>query len=298
MKFEAGTPNEAWDQGVAAVVCHDAGAASHAFAWLTSDPSRQARVYAEGPAARLAHSRGLRVEDDLEGVLASADWALVGTGWQSELERQAMRICAASGVPCLAIVDHWVNYSERFHGVEVEERPRQVVVTDTAAERLARQQLPWSTVVRWPNDQATAFVRDVHQYRERGIDGAPYLLWIQEPIREADGRVRDPLGDFDFASLLWRLIAAAAQTASLDRVVVRMHPSQSVVPYYAATVGVEVRNSHESPLAYDVGGAEMCLGINSYALYMAATAGVKSATVAAAVGLPSLIPGGLVPAFL
>lgn len=297
MIFEAGTPDEAWGHGRAAVVCHDAGAAAHAFAWLAGKPRREAVVYAEGPAARIATTHGLRLADSLERALASADWALVGTGWQSNLEKRAMQVCAALHISCVAIVDHWVNYPNRFRGLRIHELPRHVVVTDSAAEDLARQQLVWATVARWPNDQATAFVRRVRAFQDRGGLDQPYLLWLQEPIRDADGRVRDPLTDPRYASRAWDLIAKEADKRSIQRVIVRMHPSQRPLTYNTGTVIVEVRDPHKSTLTNDVSGAAMCLGINSYALYLAAKAGVETASVAHALGLKSLIPAGLVPAF-
>lgn len=296
MKFAARTPDEAWGQGTAAVICHDAGAASHAFAWLASDPSRRAVVYAEGPAARIAASHGLHIADSLEFALASADWALVGTGWQTSLEPRAMKLCAASRMPCIAIVDHWVNYPERFHGVEIHERPQQVVVTDAAAEELANEQLPWAPVARWPNDQATAFVREVHECRERGGRGLPYLLWIQEPIREADGRLWDPLADPRLGPQLWDLTTSTVQARSLDRVVVRLHPSQHFADYETRRVGVEVRNAHDSTLASDVSGAGLCVGINSYALYLSALSGLETVSVAALMRLSLFLPKGVVRA--
>jgi len=292
--FRARTPDEAWGQGTAAVICYDAGAASHAFSWLVSDPSRKAVIYAEGPAARVASAHRLRVARSLERALASADWALVGTGWQSDLERRAMRLCAMSGIPCVAIVDHWVNYPDRFRGVEVHERPQLVVVTDAAAEELARQQLPWTMVTRWPNDQATAFVRAVHDLRERRGLGLPYLLWIQEPIREADGRVWDPLADSRLGPQLWELTASAMETRSLDRVIVRLHPSQHATDYGLQRVNVEIRSASESALADDVSGAGLCLGIDSYALYLSALSGLETISVAALLQLPLSLPRGVV----
>ena len=297
MTNEAGSPDEAWAHGVAAVVCYDAGAAAHVFAWLASDPRRSAVVYAEGPAARQAASLGLRLASSLESTLGSADWALVGTGWQSDLERQAMRVCAASGIPCIAVVDHWVNYPDRFLGLEVDEYPQQVVVTDRAAEALAREQLSWATVTLWPNDQASQFVREVRRYGERDDAVEPYLLWLGEPIRVAGFDLCDPLADDRLAPRLWNLVCTAAAARSLDRVMVRMHPSQEAASYELTPVRVEVHEAYESPLADDVSRAALCLGINSYALYLSVQSGVKTASVAHRLGIPALIPSGLVPKF-
>ena len=289
--------DEAWSIGTPAVIGYDAGAAAHAIAWLMDDPRgrRSAIIHFQGPARRLAESRGLSVTEDLAETFSAGDWALVGTGWQSDLERQAMRICASEGKPCVAILDHWVNYPDRFTGLHPGERPQLVVVTDPVANRQALQQLPWATVVEWPNIQRDALVKRVAQLRDSNADYEPYILWVQEQIRDKGGRLSDPLADSRYAPSIWNSLKRVANARGLNRLVIRSHPAQDRASYGADGLYVEVHDGREVPLADDLAGADLCVGLKSYALYLAVEAGVETASLAHLISGASRMPAGLIP---
>lgn len=283
--------------GTPALVCHDAGAAAHAFAWIRNGPGRRrpAYVYAEGPAREFAASAGLELVNSLEEALHLASWALVGTGWQSDLEQKAMRACARVGLPCVAVVDHWVNYVDRFNGLEIRDLPGTVLVTDVEAEILAFEQLPWANVVLWPNFQQDEFIRCLARNKALGYESEPHLLWINEPVRRPGGRISDPLTDSKYAPMVWHALETAARKRSLKRVVIRTHPSQERVSYEPRGLNFDIHDWATVPLCDDVARASLCLGLNSYALYLAAKAGVRTASIASSIGAKSYIPTALVP---
>lgn len=206
-----------------------------------------------------------------------------------------MKLCAQYGIPCIAIVDNWVNYQQRFLGVSAHELPQLLVVTDAPAEGLVREELPWAACVRWPNTLGQTFVSDVSSQRVLEPAVERYLLWLNEPIRELDGRVCDPLVDVRYAVTLWELIANAVRTRKLGGVIVRFHPSQEPMGYELRSLVVKISNGLSAPLADDVSGAGLCMGVNSYALFLAAQTGIETRSVARKLGFPSSIPKGFVP---
>jgi len=278
------------------VVLHDAGAAAHVVAWLSENRciSRNFRVYAEGPALQLARAEGVETVASVSCALKNASWALVGTGWQTDLERNAMKLCAETGITCVAVIDHWVNYRERFANLADGERPDLIVVTDPIAEALAREQLTWAPVALWPNTLSERLKRALVAARKDQAEKNPYLLWLQEPIRSEDGSMSDPLVDTRYAPKIWQLLNEVMRDQSLTRLVVRSHPSQECVTYEANTPCVEVHDGSQVPLFQDLAGAAQCLGINTYALYLASLTGTTVASVASTIGLPSAIPDELV----
>src|SRR5437870_12848252 len=100
-----------------AVVCHDAGAANIILAWMQAEVGCDWRVVMQGPAARLWS--GLDVPnakgyDTLEQAFEGAAVLLSGTSWASEIEHEARRQARVRGIKSIAVIDHWVNYKERF----------------------------------------------------------------------------------------------------------------------------------------------------------------------------------------
>jgi hypothetical protein len=272
--------NHLWSLGDFGVVLHDAGAAAHVFAWLSEDRrlARNAHVYAEGPALLMARAAGVKTTENLSCVVGAGRWALIGTGWQSNLEQDAMRTFSQSRIPCVAVVDHWVNYRERFAHLRDSERPDQIAVTDALAEGIAREQLPWAEILRWPNAQGERLKRTVDALRDRRAEEDRYLLWLQEPIRAEDGTISDPLLDVRYAPKVWQLLDEAMRKQSLTKLVVRSHPSQKCGAIATAARDVDCHNASRVPLGQDLAGAVQCLGINTYALYMSTLTGTPTAS--------------------
>lgn len=83
-------PSDAGALGRCGIAIHDAGSSLHVAEWIPDLPHVSA-ILADGPAGSLgAVKTGPRVRDT--GALVEAsDWLLVGTGWQSDLERDALR---------------------------------------------------------------------------------------------------------------------------------------------------------------------------------------------------------------
>ena len=112
---------------VTAVVCHDAGAANIVIAGLLATGRSDWRAYMRGPAETLwkvAYPE-IAPRERLESTLQGAGLVVTGTGWASDIEHQARRLARSRGVRSVAVIDHWVNYAERFvRSGEVEKWPR------------------------------------------------------------------------------------------------------------------------------------------------------------------------------
>ena len=118
-----------------AVVCHDAGAANLILAGLEAGWAREWRVCAEGPARRRFSNLfpDHAVCASLAEALRDAAALLSGTGWASSLEHEARRLAGEMGVFSVAVVDHWVNYPDRFVRNGEQVWPDEFWVTDALA---------------------------------------------------------------------------------------------------------------------------------------------------------------------
>ena len=122
--------------GSVALVAYDAGAAAHIASWFSSS-KKNLILYAEGPAKKLFEER---LQHQMEESLASAidkSSLVVGTGWASDLEHRARQLAAVKNIPSVAVLDHWVNYPERFSREGRIQFPSELWVADAEARALA-----------------------------------------------------------------------------------------------------------------------------------------------------------------
>ena len=83
----------------------------------------------------------------------------------------------------------------------------------------------------------------------------------------------------------------------IPQLVIRTHPSQAFVVYEAADLRVEIHEAGSVPISQDLAGASLCLGINSYALYLASLTGTRAASVARVIGVTPVLPIQLVAGY-
>lgn len=163
-----------------AIVCNDAGAANVIFFGLRNQPG-DIRVWATGPAVAIAKKCNLSnnvasAQDALDG----AAMLISGTGWSSDVEHDARRLARALGIPSIAVLDHWVNYPDRF------ERKREIVhpdrwwVSDGLARVEAEKHFPANRIDLVPNHYLEAQLSGILPV---GEVISPNLLYILEPAR-------------------------------------------------------------------------------------------------------------------
>ena len=164
-----------------AVVCHDAGAANIIQAWIAARPMHDWRPVMAGPAAKSWFDPHLTIPvfPSLESALDGAAVLLSGTGWSSDVEHRARKLARARGIRNIAVLDHWVNYRERFLRNGEMVLPDEIFVTDEYALLEARLHFPDINVCVHENLYFAAQLSELRQL-ETNADEVLYLL---EPIR-------------------------------------------------------------------------------------------------------------------
>ena len=186
------------------MVAHDAGAARLLFSWL-QPLQRQLRFFVQGPALQILEKErpDINACERLEACLDRRQLLLTGTGWSSDLEHRA-RMCAAQrNIPSIAVLDHWVNYQERFEREGRIALPDGIWVADAEASTLARKQFPELPVQELPNHWLNQLIADVMRSRSthethKHQRAAGNLLYLLEPLR--DHATGEPNGQ-EFAAL-------------------------------------------------------------------------------------------------
>lgn len=264
-----------------AVVCHDAGAANIIFAWMHahaeaySQAAQNWRLLAQGPAVKLWAERSVplvRLCQNVEETLGGVAILLGGTGWASDLEHEARRQARVRGIKTIAVIDHWVNYKERFvrHGEVI--LPDEIYVTDDYAFREAKRCFPNLSIHIKPNLYLEESVRQISSLPFS--EGA--VLYVLEPVH-ADW-CKQPAGEFQaldyFVANIGKL--GIKQNA---RIRLRPHPSDAAGKYdewLAIDHGLNVVLDDSPSLASAIGKSEWVVGCETYAMVVALLAGKKA----------------------
>ena len=273
-----------------AVCAHDAGAASHMAAWL-APLQPQLRLYLAGPAEPLFRARLGAVTGSfptLEETLAGAEVLISGTGWASDLEHQARRLAHHRGIPCVAVLDHWVNYRERFQRKGEEVLPDALWVADAEAAALAKDAFPNKTVLQLPNQWLEELSSTVQAIRDNAADNrkpcqpARRLLYLLEPIRvpwsQGSGGASEA-GELQglryWLQQLPRLIEQGwvAPQNELEALALRPHPSEPAGKYDAliteAAASWPIQLDQAPALAEALAWADAAFGCETQALVAA-----------------------------
>ena len=168
-----------------AIVSHDAGGAEVLSSWA-SHQNESYYLVLDGPAISIFHRKlGNQLILPLEQAIQQCDWVLCSTSWQSDLERQAIRMCKSSGKRVVAFLDHWVNYHERFLIDNKLILPDEIWVGDEVAEEIVRDVFPSTPVVVVANPYFGDLLLELKNCMpvENVVDQMS-VLYICEPIRE------------------------------------------------------------------------------------------------------------------
>ena len=256
-----------------AVVCHDAGACNLILPWLQR-PGLQVRAVMQGPALALWRTRfgAAPLCSSLPQALAGVQLVITGTGWASTLEHDARVLAQRLQLRNAAVVDHWVNYGERFVFDDQQQWPSEFWVTDEEAVKLACQHFPQHRLRCYANRYLQEQVQAI-----RPLPGGPAgphtgdVLLVMEPARSDWGRgVAGEWQALDYF-MQWR---AAAGIPDGTTVRLRPHPSDAPGKYgdwLARHQGV-VLDRHAT-LAQAISGARWVVGCESQALVVALAAG-------------------------
>ena len=172
----------------------------------------------------------------LEALVEQCNWLLCGTSSLSDLEWRAIGLARQAGRRCVVVLDHWVNYRQRFSRHGQWHWPDEVWVGDETAARIAREDLPSLKQTLVPN----AYFMDI-QDEINSIPVTPHapgaglnILYVCEPLRDAcialygDERF---WGYTEEEAVSYFLSHVDSLGRDISRIVVRPHPNEPLDKY-------------------------------------------------------------------
>ena len=252
------------------VAAHDAGGAEQ-VSWLLKNVSKKIFAYVEGPAIKIFEKAGVDFEKCYSlNKLIECDLVITGSGWMSDLENKVIRKCEDFKVPCITLLDHWVNYEERFMK-EPQANPRMFAVTNLPALQIASLVFPNQPIWLLPDHQVESY-KSIIVRSSQNRD----VLVLLEPSPALSN-------DFSITEELERLLIRSAfelkEKRNLDRVVMRLHPSDDPTnPKYLNFQAEfpDVYISTRTNLVEDLVLAAVVLGFSTYGLYISAMCGIDT----------------------
>lgn len=267
------------------VVAHDAGAAE-----IISSHIRQHGldcIYCLEGAARGVFARKLGVTStiSLDELISRSGTVVTGTSFLSDLEWLALGLARKAGLPTVAVLDHWVNFRQRFTRRGEWHFPDEVWVGDTLAEEIAKRDLPETAVRLIPNPYFADVKRELAEVAARRETGTSpegdRILYVSEPLRD-DGLAL--YGDERFwgyteeEALRFFLDRIATISGEIARITVRPHPQEDAYKYEWAVneyPSLPIVTGRDESLLEQIVSSDVVVGCATMAMVVALLAGKR-----------------------
>jgi hypothetical protein len=260
---------------VIAIICHDAGGAEIVSS-LVRRRGLNCRYALAGPAIKVfARKLGDIPNDSVGQAIEGAEGLICGTSSPASFELDAIALARRRGIPSVSILDHWINYRDRFEVQGTVRLPDELWVVDVEAEALAASTFPGVPLTRIENPYRLDVLdrlRDLDARTNRAPQATgKTALYVTEPTSEHAQRMhgdRRYWGYTETQALGWFLSALRIVDPDVSRVVVRPHPSERMEKYLFARqlCPVELVIRNDDDLLEEISDADLIAGCNSMAM--------------------------------
>lgn len=266
------------------VVCHDAGAANIIYSWIESciqaSPglANSIRIYSQGPANYLLDNFDIKHVvrcSSLDDAMKNSQTLLAGTGWASTLELQALDQAKKMGIRTISVIDHWINYSDRFCIEGWQVNPDEIWVTDSYAKNIADKTFPGIEIEQKPNLYIARTVDRINALSNPSCSKLK-VLYVLEPFRKAWVKGREN-GEFDALEYFF-LHMDELFHSPVAEVRLRPHPSDPPGKYdrwldspRTFEISIDVRPELEQSIAW----ADVVVGCQTMAMVISVESGKR-----------------------
>lgn len=262
------------------VVCHDAGATNLIFAWLRAWAETgkldefEFKLCLSGPAEKIWQLNPvplphMQLQTELTKALTNSQTVLTGTGWASSLEHDARRLASVAQIPSIAVIDHWVNYTQRFERDGVVVLSDEIWVSDPYAAEMAKKLFKGIAVVELPNTYLQNLVKEIPPVKQDCMN----LLYVLEPIRN-DWSKGVP-GEFQALDFFVKNLEKIVGTEFVS-ITLRPHPSDAPGKYEAwmqSHANLQIHLDNHVNLNDAIANARWVVGAETFAMVIASATG-------------------------
>lgn len=260
-----------------AIVCHDAGATNLIIGWIKRLSElngvgifNNLEIVAEGPARKIWNEYFPLIKTVcLNEALADVQMLLSGTGWESSLEHQSRSLARTLGLTIFAVVDHWINYRQRFVRDGKEILPDEVWVGDPVGYDIACAEFPNLTIRQFSNiyllDQIMAISASD---RFRDNSNHQRVLYALEPIHQIWNSSDTRPGEFQALDYFLSNLSLLGLNDTTE-IRLRPHPSDPPGKYDSFIRDRARYNLHlelDEPISSAVSWSDIVVGCETFVL--------------------------------
>ncbi len=265
------------------VVAHDAGGAEVLAAYVSANQKHFDFIcYASGPAARIMELNEIvfhKAPEERKLIVnilkrySNATLVLTGTGWMTNVEVNFLAAAKGLRLPTAAVIDHWVNYRERFNFPRKNWQrnlPDQIWVTDRTAFKMVKELFPKVRIKQIPNYYLLAIAREYGTLKRRRSDGKN-ILFLSEPLEKATDtsgvRLAHRFSEFQALEDILSIVSVLKRPV---QVIIRFHPSEKknkyddIIEKYSSKI--KIIQSINRKIIDDLVKAKVVIGMNSMSL--------------------------------
>jgi hypothetical protein len=260
------------------IVAHDAGGANILASYCRRKPDNY-RYLLQGPAKTIfGKTLSIESEDNFGRFVSECHSFICGTSGKSDFERSIFAQARILNKETTAILDHWINYRERFvlNGKLV--LPNNLITVDRHAYQIAKETFPECKIEEISNPYLEEFY---NHYKELTLQkGSSYkseILYISEGFSEhkevgKNGLSKDLKYFKEFLHVRQRLFDPSLALR------IRLHPSEDLAKLekYREIYSDILQSDSSVDLAIDLSRANCVVGVSSMALVLAASCGIPT----------------------
>ena len=279
-----------------AVVSFDAGGAEILSSYVRQTKPDCLFVLA-GPARAIFERKlGPVTRVALRDAIDAADEVLCGSGWQTDLQVEAIRLARAAGKRSTVFLDHWIYYPDRFIRNGETNLPDRIWVGDEYARDLAEAEFPQIPIELVENPYLLDVRKEWGQIERAARRDAPGgILYICEPMREHSLAQFGHEGHWGYTeeSALRYFLSNVGALGSTERsIVLRPHPSEDRDKYawVLEEFDLPVTIGGKESLIEEVANCGIVAGCESMAMVVGLIAGKRVISCVPPAGRPCALP--------
>ncbi len=252
---------------------HDAGGAELLSSFIVAN-SLSGKYLVSGPATRIFQSKNLLSEENQMTFLQANTSIILSSTGTTDFEYSNMSAGLKGGAKVIALLDHWINYAERFERQGKNIDTDVILVVDEYAFNIAKREFPKLEIVLINNDFLEGVKKEYCALAGNDIE-YDYVFMCES--RHVNTNMEQSFDINNLAGLAYFFDVLSSIGENKARILLRPHPSDLGRDYteYVPKTFPLVKISSEESLLKTLKTSDIVVGCNSMALVIAQTVGKR-----------------------
>lgn len=250
---------------------HDAGGAELLSSFIVAN-KLTGKFLLSGPAIKIFQSKNLPIKENQISSLKVETSILFSSTGTTDFEYSNMSFARQLDAKVFVILDHWVNYTERFQRKGKEVSPDLILVADEYAFDLAKRKFPINKIVLTNNYFLEDIKRDFLSLDVKTIE-YDYVFMCESQSK--DSTIESAWESYNMHGMGYFFDHLISLGENNSRILVRPHPSDTDKDYMSITPKSfsSVTISSKQNLLEVLRISNVVVGCNSMALVIADAVG-------------------------